>query len=487
MSETTIQTPGEGPTDAYPAKRTWYRSSLFNAFVIGAVGFLAPGLWNAMNSLGAGGAQTPELVNAANALVFGLMGFMCLFGGPISNRIGLSWTLFLGAAGYPVYAAGLYCNNRFGNTWLVYVGAVACGISAGLFWASEGTVALGYPEPSKRGKYMNIWLWFRTGGPLMGGAIVLGLNHSATQKKKGKIDSKTYLIFIALQAIAAPVALLLSPPQKVQRSDGSKIIIKTEPSFKAEFKALWAVTKRKDILILLPIFWAAYFNQYSGNFQTYYFGVRARALIGFTGNFATLASSQIISTLLDYKGLAVKKRIEYGFYYVVALHILAWTYAWVIQEKYTANPPTWDWSDGRGFVEGFFVIVLWSFSQQALQNWMYYFMATKTDTISELSRFAGILRGQESFAQAVSFGINTRNWKGGRVPLAINTVLLGLAIVPTWVAMRNHVPVETDKFAVAAGQTSDDEIAHVAEERITVDDKEKLAKGQAGIASTAQQ
>lgn len=26
--------------------------------------------------------------------------------------------------------------------------------SAGLFWASEGAVALGYPEPAKRGQYM---------------------------------------------------------------------------------------------------------------------------------------------------------------------------------------------------------------------------------------------------------------------------------------------------------------------------------------------
>lgn len=116
---------------------------------------MAPGLWNAMNALGAGGAQEPFLVNAANALVFGLMGFLCLFGGPIANRIGLSWTLLLGAVGYPLYSAGLYTNNRFGNVWFVLVGAAACGISAGLFWASEGAVALGYPEPSKRGKYMN--------------------------------------------------------------------------------------------------------------------------------------------------------------------------------------------------------------------------------------------------------------------------------------------------------------------------------------------
>lgn len=84
------------------------------------------------------------------------------------------------------------------------------------------------------------------------------------------------------------------------------------------------------------------------------------------------------------------------------------------------------------------------FSQQALQNWLYYLLSTMTDNISELctfhlyilynvasfclqviARLAGVLRGQESFAQAVSYGLNTREWYGGRVPLAVNTILLG--------------------------------------------------------------
>lgn len=38
-------------------KRSWYRTTLFNALVIGAVGFIAAGLCNAMNSVAAGGAQ----------------------------------------------------------------------------------------------------------------------------------------------------------------------------------------------------------------------------------------------------------------------------------------------------------------------------------------------------------------------------------------------------------------------------------------------
>ncbi|KAI0876806.1 MFS general substrate transporter [Hypoxylon argillaceum] len=439
MAEKTSQ---DGPSvEEAPVKRLWYRTTLFNAFVIGAVGFIAPGLWNAMNALGAGGAEKPYLVNAANALVFGILGIMCIFGAPIANRIGLSWTLFFGVVGYPIYSAGLYLNNRYGVEWLVLVGAVTCGFSAGLFWASEGAIALGYPEPGKRGRYLNIWLWFRTGGPLVGGAIVLALNHDGSAKKKGKVGYSTYLIFTALQSIAAPVALLLSPPEKVQRSDGSKVIIKAEASFKLELKALWETATRKDILLLLPIFWAAYFNQYSGNFQTYYFGVRARALIGFTSNFGTLLSSQLMSTLLDYKGISVKKRIVWGFWYAVALHITAWTYGWVIQEKYTANPPAYDWED-KGFVEGYFVLVLWDFARQGLQNWLYYLVSTKTDNISELTRFSGILRGQESLGQAVSFGLNTRSWVGGRVPLAVNTILLGLAVYPTWLVVRDHIPVE---------------------------------------------
>ncbi|KAI1407304.1 MFS general substrate transporter [Hypoxylon sp. FL1857] len=474
-----ISSPATAVSPRVTQKRTWYHTTLFNAFVIGAVGFIAPGLWNAMNSLGAGGAQEPYLVNAANSLVFGIMGFLCLFGAPLANRIGLSWTLFLGAVGYPLYSAGLYTNNRYGNVWFVLVGAVACGFSAGLFWASEGAIALGYPEPGKRGRYMNIWLWFRTGGPLVGGAIVLALNHDAHSKAKGKVGYQTYLVFIALQCIAAPIALLLSPPEKVQRSDGTKVIIKSEGSIGAEFKALWATCKRKDIILLLPIFWAAYFNQYSGNFQSYYFGVRARALIGFVGNFGTLLSSQLTSTLLDYKGLPVKKRIVVGFWWVVVLHIIAWTYGWVIQEKYTRNPPAYDWED-KGFVEGFFVLILWDFARQSLQNWLYYLVANKTDNISELTRFSGILRGQESFAQAVSYGLNTKNWFGGRVPLAVNTILLFLAAIPTWLVVHDLVPVESD-----TKPTSDNE-SHVEEgltEHQTLDSsaKEKFAIGKVSV------
>jgi hypothetical protein len=33
----------------------------------------------------------------------------------------------------------------------------------------------------------------------------------------------------------------------------------------------------------------------------------------------------------------------FRFYWVVFWHLVAWIYAWVIQEKYTKNPPTWEY------------------------------------------------------------------------------------------------------------------------------------------------
>lgn len=40
----------------------WYRGVLFQATVVGLCAFAAPGLWNAMQSVGAGGQQSPYLV-----------------------------------------------------------------------------------------------------------------------------------------------------------------------------------------------------------------------------------------------------------------------------------------------------------------------------------------------------------------------------------------------------------------------------------------
>lgn len=43
-------------------KYNWFRGVFFQVTVVGLSAFAAPGLWNAMNAVGAGGQQTPYLV-----------------------------------------------------------------------------------------------------------------------------------------------------------------------------------------------------------------------------------------------------------------------------------------------------------------------------------------------------------------------------------------------------------------------------------------
>lgn len=74
----------------------WYRGSWYNATILGMCSFAAPGLWGAMNSLGAGGAASPEVVNTANALIFCLMIVSCYFSSVLVKYVGIRASLCIG-------------------------------------------------------------------------------------------------------------------------------------------------------------------------------------------------------------------------------------------------------------------------------------------------------------------------------------------------------------------------------------------------------
>lgn len=59
--------------------------------------------------------------------------------------------------------------------------------------------------------------------------------------------AETYLIFVALQCLAAPLAIFLTRPEKVQRSDGSAVRIVRLDSWRAEMVELWKLCRRKEV------------------------------------------------------------------------------------------------------------------------------------------------------------------------------------------------------------------------------------------------
>lgn len=252
----------------------WYRSTFYNMTILGLCNLAAPGIWGAMNSLGAGGSETPQLVNAANALTFCLMVVSCYLSTAIVHYIGIKGSLVFGTyvllthfiqasssssssaltrlirLGYAPFAAGLYVNNRYGNQWLVLLGAALCGISAGVFWMAEAAIAIAYPEPWNRGKALGYWLMFRAMGQIIGGAVNLSLD--VNNNHAGQVSYAVYLVFIAIQASGCLIALFLNRPQKVQRQDGKKVnlTIVANPWYELKATAKLFLTPRFLLIIL---------------------------------------------------------------------------------------------------------------------------------------------------------------------------------------------------------------------------------------------
>ncbi|KAL6410926.1 DUF895 domain membrane protein [Ilyonectria robusta] len=337
----------------------WYRSPLFNVIVVGLISFTQPGIWNALNNTGAGGQQEPYLVNGANSLTFGIMVFGCSLFGILANKIGLKTVLILGTLGYAPYSAALYTNNRYGVEWFVLFGGATCGIAASALWASEGAIALGYADVKDRGKFTGIWLGLRELGQLIGSSIQLSLNVKSGQR--GRVGYNTYLVLIALQCLGLPLALLISPPEKVIRPDGSKLPhTKTNKSIKDQFKKWFVLLKRKQFYLLVPILVGFNWNStYLGLYLVNYFSVRSRALASLTSGIAATFANIFWGWFFDLKTFSRPQlaRITWCFLGIFMTALFGWQFAMELEYRKADPPVTLDW-DLPGFGRGFAVQVL---------------------------------------------------------------------------------------------------------------------------------
>lgn len=98
-----------------------------------------------------------------------------------------------------------------------------------------------------------IWLGLRELGQLIGSSIQLSLNTS--NERRGRVGYTTYLVLIALQCLGLPLALLVSPPEKVIRADGTRLpnTFRKTTSFREQCRKWVALVKRKEFFLLIPI------------------------------------------------------------------------------------------------------------------------------------------------------------------------------------------------------------------------------------------
>ncbi|KAI0136200.1 major facilitator superfamily transporter [Xylariales sp. AK1849] len=428
-----VDEPKPPKSERHPVK--WYRSTFYNMTILGLCNLAAPGIWGAMNSLGAGGAASPQLVNAANALTFCLMVVSCYFSSVIVHYIGIKGALIFGTLGYAPFAAGLYTNNRFGIEWLTILGAALCGISAGVFWMAEAAIAIAYPEPWNRGKALGYWLTYRLSGQILGGAINLGLN--AKRDQAGQVTYTVYLIFIAIQATGPFVALFLNKPSKVERQDGKKVSLSILENPWHEVKETSKYFFRpKFLLVVLWIGQAVFSEAVIFTYLAVWFSVRARALGSFLSGICAVIAGNLVGHYLDRSQISLKIRARSTFWVLVVTQGAWWTWITILATRFRVDKPLFDWSS-PGFGAAFAVYILLTVGFQVNYLFLYFIITNLANGEAEVIRYAALLRGTESAWQAISYGLTSLTVFGEVGAIYINYGLWAVAILPAWLVLRH--------------------------------------------------
>lgn len=118
-----------------------------------------------------------------------MLATVCMFGGPIVNKLGTKWALVIGAMSFPIRGSSYYCNSKFGNQWYLIFGGFFTGIGSGCWYVAESGSIMSLAPSGARGKYLALWIVARNLGQLVGGAIksVFRLHHTEKHRENAML------------------------------------------------------------------------------------------------------------------------------------------------------------------------------------------------------------------------------------------------------------------------------------------------------------
>ncbi|RTE85232.1 hypothetical protein BHE90_000243 [Fusarium euwallaceae] len=427
-------------------KRIW-RHSLTQMILLSIQAFCGPAMSDAIAGLGGGGLATPQVSNIATALKYAMLATTCFMGGPIVNKLGVKWALVIGSMSFPILGSSYYCNSKFGIQWYLILGGALGGIGTGCWYVAEAGAIMTLAPSGARGKYLALWIVSRNLGQLVGGAINLSKNYQ--KGVKGGVTPDTYIAFLIIECMALPFAFMITPFERVVRSDGTHIVTEEALSTKQEIKRISKTMTSR--LIMLSSLWALWSFFYSGSWSTYlgiHFTVRARALSSLISPFFCIVGCFGLGFILDSKHLSQRRRAQVGLYVVVILNVGVYIWSIIMQARFKRNDPgAIDWDDGlypTSFLPYFFVQTTGPLSQ----SYMYWLISSFAMNAQDNVRNGAAFRCLEAIGQAIAYGMNTQTKTDPLVGFCVTFALLGAALLPM-IMLVNTTPdrIPADEIA----------------------------------------
>ncbi|PBK60053.1 hypothetical protein ARMSODRAFT_739829 [Armillaria solidipes] len=188
-----------------------YYNPITQVAMLGVVCFMGPGLFNALNGLGAGGQVDSKTNSNANTALYSTFAAMGFFAGSVNNMLGPKVTLLIGSMGYSLYIGSYLAINIHSDAggFVVAAGAIL-GMCAGLLWTAQGSLMMAYPTETQKGRFIGIfWSIFNLGG-VVGASVAAGRNWKSTANA---VDNGTYIGFLVLTLIGVLIPMLMANRQ----------------------------------------------------------------------------------------------------------------------------------------------------------------------------------------------------------------------------------------------------------------------------------
>jgi len=385
-----------------------YYHPVVQVFFLGFVCFMGPGLFNALNGLGGGGQISSTTSANSNSALYATFAFTAFFAGSINNVLGPRLTLLIGSSGYALYIGSYLAINIHPNAggFVIAAGAIL-GVCAGLLWTAQGSLMLAYPTEDQKGIFIGIfWSVFNLGG-VVGASVSLGQNfHSKT----GGVGNGTYIGFLILTLIGVLIPMLMANPNKMIRSDGTRVMTLRHPSWKTEFYGLW-VTLRTDplVIMLFPMFFASnwFYTWQFNDYNLALFTIRARALNNLVYWMSQIIGSVSIGFLLDQRGLTRRFRAYAGWLVLFLMVFVVHIWAYFYQKHYTRATIAQETKDDtkidiydKQYVGRVWLYIFCGMLDAMWQTTAYWIMGAMSNDPAKLANLTGFYKSLQSAGAA---------------------------------------------------------------------------------------
>lgn len=213
--------------------------------------------------------------------------------------------------------------DEIGSRGFPIAAGVIIGIGAGMVFITAGYIQLAYPEEKEKGMYITTAVNLQAMGSVIGGIIPVIINRDSATS--AGVPRSVYISFIVIMFFAGLSGLLLLPPHKLTRDDGSVVAVDKARGPWEELKANLLIFTDWKLMIMLPAFIPAEcFLVYSGSVNAFHNDLRARSLLSFMAVVLQIPCGLGLQWILDHKVWGRRKRGLIGLTVVAVPLMAAW-------------------------------------------------------------------------------------------------------------------------------------------------------------------